>query len=70
MNQQTELLSILEKDPTYQQLLKECSAAEPAYLEALSKLPSNDREAIERYVSLCEEMDHRALILAMQSPGL
>ena len=61
----TKLLQLLKSDPIYQQLLKTCMAAEPAYLQAVGSLPPNDREAVEAYVSLCEEMDHRALMLAI-----
>ena len=65
-----DLLCFLEDDAVYQQLLKDCTAAESAYLAVLRTLSPKDRESVETYISLCEEMDHRALTLATQLPPM
>ena len=62
------LLRLLKNDTIYQQMLEDCTAAESAYLAALRTLSDKDREAVEKYIGLCEEMDHRALTLAVSTP--
>ena len=51
-------------DKTYQQLLKECRIAEEKYLNAVKMLPDDQRQRIENYIALCEEMDYRFSQLA------
>ena len=60
------LLQIVAKDPTYQKLLEECCAMEDQYKHILEGLSFPDREYIERYISACEELDHRRIYLALQ----
>ena len=53
----------LSKDPTYQQLLADCLLAGEDYLRIRDQLSPDDRAILERYLSLCEESDHRRLFL-------
>lgn len=53
-----------ENDPIYQSLLAECAAAEAAYLAIVQTLSPEDRACVERYISLCEELDNRRAQIA------
>jgi hypothetical protein len=52
-------------DPCYQSLLEECRKLELEYLRILRKLPERDRDILERYISLCEELEYRKTCLAI-----
>ena len=65
MNFERKLYASLEKDTVYQERLNACLALEPEYRRIVASLPSHDRDVLDLYISLCEEMDHRALILAL-----
>lgn len=65
MNFERKLYASLEKDTVCQELLNACLALEPEYRRIVASLPSHDRDVLDLYISLCEEMDHRALILAL-----
>ena len=57
---------LIEKTKTYeiyQNLLQECMEAEKAYNEI--SLLDEQREIIERYLSACEELEHRCTTLAL-----
>lgn len=52
------------KDPVYQALLRECLAREAEAVQALDALPASGRAAVEAYLTLCEELEHRKAQLA------
>ncbi len=52
------------KDPVYQALLRECLAREAEAVQALDALPASSRAAINAYLTLCEELEHRKAQLA------
>ena len=56
----------VKSDSVYQELLQQCSLAEKQYCEIISSLSPKDREALERYISLCEELDFRKTTLALE----
>ena len=58
------VISQCKTDPIYQDLLRQCTAEEPAYLAILARLSLEERTCIERYVSLCAELDNRMAQLA------
>lgn len=60
-----ELSAILGKDKVYQEFLNSCLSLEPEYNRILGSLSDQDRKLLEQYISFCEEMDHRALMLAL-----
>ena len=66
MNEQQEKLlnALTEADEWYQQLLRECETAEVSYQKVLSRLSAADRETVEHYIALCEEMEYRRTCLA------
>ena len=55
----------INQDSIYQELLKSCLLLEPEYIRIRDALPETDRKLLERYISLCEELDHRRLTLAL-----
>lgn len=59
------LQAMIGHDSEYQTLLNQCLDIEPAYLRIRNSLLPEDQQILERYQSLCEEMDHRKLILAL-----
>lgn len=52
------------KDPVYQALLSECLAQEAEAVQALEALPASGRAAVNAYLTLCEELEHRKAQLA------
>ena len=62
------ILEAARKDEIYQDLLTRCIAAEDSYLKLLITLPSQQREQLENYISLCEELEHRKTVLACSIP--
>jgi len=67
MNQEqweNQLTQMAKNDPWYQELLKECEEAESDYLRIRNSLPQEDREKLDHYISLCEELGHRMTWLA------
>lgn len=63
------LLALLKTDTLYQSLLTQCLQAEERYHAVCQALCEEDRLSIEHYISLCEEMDHRKLQLALSKQG-
>lgn len=56
------------KDDHYQALLRDYRAAETDYCRILQSLSAQDRELLERYISLGEELQYRMTVLACQIP--
>lgn len=63
---QSQLHSLWENDPILQALLAECEDAEHDYEQLAATLNLQQRQTIERYLSACEEVDHRKLTLALE----
>lgn len=55
---------LAKKDRFYHQLEQECHALEVDYHRILDYLPPDDRDALLRYISLCEELEYRKAQLA------
>jgi len=53
-------------DSIFQELLQQCILAEEQYRETLSRLSEDERESLERYISLCEELEYRRTVLALE----
>ena len=60
--------SLTERDMVYKQLKHRCQELEEDYERILKGL-TEERTVLERYISLCEEMDHRRLRLVMATVG-
>ena len=52
-------------DMLYQELLQACMEAERAYNEIAPTLPVEKREVVEKYLSVCEELEYRRTTLAL-----
>lgn len=50
---------MLDQDPDYKMLLQEHQQAEKDYLAVAEKLSPEDRETVERYIALCEEIEYQ-----------
>lgn len=64
MQWEEKLTQMASVDPWYQQLLRDCEEAEQDFLRIRASLPEADRELLDRYISLCEELGHRMTCLA------
>ena len=64
-NNEERLNALLKADSIYQSLLTQCLHAEEDYHRICTTLCENDRLSLERYIILCEELDHRKLQLAL-----
>ena len=60
------LAALSAADAEYQKLLCACAALEADYARILHSLPERDREILEQYIALCEEMDHRQICIALE----
>ena len=58
------LIELTRRDVFYQQLLKECEELTPCYKRILHTLPEEDRQILEHYICLCEELEYRRTCLA------
>ena len=62
------LLEAARKDEAYQSLLAECRTTEKEYEQILQSLSPENQEKLDRYITLCEELEHRMTILACNIP--
>ena len=67
MNEQQEkqLNALAQADAWYQQLLGQCEEAEERYQQIMETLSAEDKESVERYIALCEELEYRRTCLAV-----
>ena len=54
----------LDKDPEFQALLTRQAETEKDYLRVIKKLSPQERQVIEQYLSLCEELEYQRTITA------
>lgn len=67
MSQEERKLSILLMlDNEYQQLLQECKVLENEYIRIVGCLTEQDRDVLDRYIAVCEELEFRRCTLAAQ----
>ena len=57
---------LIGQDPEFQQLLLQIQEAEKEYLEIVQILTASQREALENYIALCEELQYQKTIVAYQ----
>ena len=50
---------LLEHDPEYKQMMAELVQAEEEYLKIMAKLSPEDREIVEHYIALCEDVEYQ-----------
>ncbi len=67
-DQEAKLIVLTQADPLYRQLLSACEALTPDYRRILHGLPQADRELLETYIALCEELEYRRSCLAAMLP--
>lgn len=68
--QEQKLLAATKVDMEYRRLLAECQELEDAYTQIKDNLSEEDRELLERYIALCEELEYRRTCLAMEMSGV
>lgn len=54
----------LDHDPEFLELLAQQRTAEGEYLRIMDQLNEQDRQAMERYILLCEELEHKRTVTA------
>lgn len=54
-------------DTEYQEVLSECKKLEPEYQRIMASLPEQDRVLLDRYITLCEELEYRGAFLESQA---
>ena len=62
---ETKLEQAVLLDVEYQRQLAACITLEQEYERIRAYLSEEDRRLLDRYISLCEELDHRRLCIAM-----
>lgn len=50
---------ILSRDGEYEKLMNQCNKARERYDAIVAKLTAQEREEIEDYIALCEELDYQ-----------
>ena len=64
--QENMLVALTAADAEYQKLLGQCAALETEYERILGSLSQHDRETLERYIGLCEELEYRRTRIALE----
>ena len=57
--------ALAQEDVWYQQLLQQCEEAEKRYQQIVDRLSDEERDSVERYIALCEELEYRRTCLAV-----
>ena len=60
------VLRAAKEDAHYQSLLRECAQLGEAYDRICQQLTEEDKEILEQYISVCENMEYRKLCLALE----
>ena len=60
-----QLQECLQCDPVYQNLLLECTALEIEYTQIKENLTVEDQILLDKYLTLCEELEDRRTYHAM-----
>lgn len=60
-----QLQECLQSDPVYQNLLLECTALEIEYTRIKKNLTAEDQILLDKYLTLCEELEYRRTYHAM-----
>ena len=60
-----QLQECLQSDPVYQNLLLECTALEIEYTRIKENLTAEDQILLDKYLTLCEELEYRRTYHAM-----
>ena len=60
-----QLQELLQCDPVYQNLLLECTALEIEYTRIKESLSEEKQILLDKYVTLCEELEYRRTYHAM-----
>ena len=63
------LIQAAKKDPHYQWLLRQCREMEADYSRIMDSLCPQDRERMEQYISICENMEYCKVCLAIEMWG-
>lgn len=61
---QHQVNEFLDHDPEFQALLQQQDAAGTDFTRIMNGLPESDRQAMERYILLCEELEHIRTVTA------
>ena len=64
------LQKAMQNDPTYQELLEKLLALEPEYRRILNGLSDQDRNTLETYIMLSEELESRCTYLLIEKISL
>lgn len=65
LEQEQKLHAVVQQDTLYQQFWAECQALEEPFTEMRNRLTPDDRAILDRYISLCEDLEYRRTCLAM-----
>lgn len=60
------LINAARADAHYQTLLRQCEELGEEYDRILQTLCPEDRELLDRYISICENMEYRKVCLAIE----
>lgn len=58
------LIELAKNDCTYQELLTECGMLEKECLRILATLDEGDKLLLDKYIGICEELEHQKVRLA------
>ena len=64
--QEQKLMEAAKRDMHYLRLLTACREMEPEYQRIKAGLDPEDQQKLDRYISLCEELDYRRICIAME----
>lgn len=59
------LMQVVKTDTYYQSLLQECQELEVEYGRICDGLSQTDKELLDHYISVCENMEYRKLCISL-----
>ena len=65
MEKMKQLQALATADPRYQRLLREAETLDASFLALRMSLPPDQLATLDRYLTLCEEMDHLLILTAL-----
>lgn len=69
MKAMSQLMQAVKNDPHYEALFQQNLELEKDYLRIMESLCPEDRDLMERYISVCENMEYRKVCLAIAMWG-
>lgn len=59
-----QVTALLKCDPDHKKLLEQMDIVQEAYIKIVERLSGEERDVVERYITICEDLEHQRTIAA------